>query len=58
MTGFYHVPRNNKLDSVQADSPEGIAYWEVYQMEWVRMNHVRTIAPTLAALLLARSLVG
>ena len=57
VTGLYHVPRNNKLDSVQAGSPEGIAYWKVYLTEWVRMNHVRTIAPAVAALLLALSLV-
>lgn len=55
-TGLYHVPRNNKLDGVQADSPEGITYWKVYLREWVRMNHVRTLAPTAAAVLLALSL--
>jgi uncharacterized membrane protein len=57
MTGLYHVPRNNRLDQLQADSPEGTAYWGVYRREWTRMNHVRTIAPAIAAGLLALSLL-
>ena len=57
MTGLYHVPRNNRLDRLQADSPEGTAYWTVYRREWTRMNHVRTIAPAIAAVLLAVSLL-
>ena len=57
LTGLYHVPRNNRLDGLQADSPEGAAYWATYLREWVRMNHVRTIAPAVAAVLLALSLV-
>jgi uncharacterized membrane protein len=56
MTGLYHVPRNNRLDRLDATSPEGSAFWTVYLQEWVRMNHVRTFAPLVAALLLALSL--
>lgn len=56
MTGLYHVPRNNRLDRLRADSAEGAAYWTVYLGEWVRMNHVRTVAPAVAAVLLAVSL--
>jgi len=52
----YHVPRNNMLDSLDPSSAEGIAYWATYLEEWVRMNHVRTIAPLLAAVLLTVSL--
>lgn len=57
MTGLYHVPRNNRLDQLQADSPEGTAYWATYLREWVRMNHVRTVAPAVTAVLLALSLI-
>ena len=57
MTGLYHVPRNNRLDQLRADSPEGTAYWAVYRREWTRMNHVRTVAPAVAAVLLAASLL-
>jgi uncharacterized membrane protein len=56
MTGLYHVPRNNLLDAVDPNSAEGVAYWATYVEEWVRMNHVRTLAPLLAAVLLALSL--
>lgn len=47
---------NNLLDAVDPNSADGIAYWATYVEEWVRMNHVRTIAPLVAAVLLALSL--
>jgi len=56
LTAGYHVPRNDMLDSFDPDSAEGIAYWATYLEEWVRMNHVRTIAPLAAAVLLVASL--
>ena len=56
LTAGYHVPRNNVLDGLDPNSAEGIAYWATYLEEWVRMNHVRTIAPLLAAVLLTVSL--
>lgn len=52
----YHVPRNNILDRLDPSSPEGIAYWAIYLEEWVRMNHLRTIAPLVTAVLLTISL--
>ena len=51
MTGTYHVPRNNRLGELDPASEEGIAYWTTYLREWVRMNHVRTVAPLVAAAL-------
>lgn len=56
VTGGYHVPRNNRLDALDPNSAAGIAYWATYLKEWVRMNHVRTIAPIVAAVLLTASL--
>ena len=56
LTGVYHVPRNDKLDGLDPNSAEGIAYWATYLKEWVTMNHVRTIAPLVSAVLLAISL--
>lgn len=56
MTVGYHVPRNNRLDSLDPNSAEGIAYWATYLEQWVRMNHVRTIAPLVSATLLTLSL--
>ncbi len=56
ITAGYHVPRNNVLDGLDPNTAEGIAYWAIYLEEWVRMNHVRTIAPLVSAILLTISL--
>ena len=56
MTGLYHVPRNNRLDRLDPASSQGMRYWEIYVRQWVRMNHVRTIAPAATVVLLALSL--
>ena len=56
LTIGYHVPRNDQLASLDPNSAEGVAYWATYLKEWVRMNHVRTIAPLVAAVLLTVSL--
>lgn len=56
LTIGYHVPRNDKLESLDPNSAEAIAYWATYLEEWVRMNHVRTIAPLVAAAMLTASL--
>lgn len=56
LTGVYHVPRNNKLDGFDPSSADGIAYWSTYLREWVRMNHVRTIAPLVSSIRLTVSL--
>lgn len=52
----YHVPRNNRLDRIDPESPEGEEYWSVYLSEWGSMNHVRSIAPFGSAVMLAVSL--
>ena len=52
----YHVPRNNRLDRLDPDGPEGADYWIVYLREWIPMNHVRTIAPLITAVMLTDSL--
>lgn len=56
VTATYHVPRNNALAAVEPASAHGMEYWVVYLREWVRMNHLRTIAPLVSAVLLAASL--
>jgi len=56
MTGLYHVPRNNRPDRLDPQTSQGQRYWEIYLYQWVRMNHVRTIAPAATALPLALSL--
>jgi uncharacterized membrane protein len=44
LTSGYHVPRNNALDAVDADSAEGQELWKRYVPDWTRWNHVRTLA--------------
>jgi len=58
LTVTYHVPRNNRLDRLDPSSSAGTAYWVTYQREWVSMNHVRTVAPLLSAVLLTVALAG
>jgi uncharacterized membrane protein len=54
----YHVPRNDRLDRVDPESVEGADYWATYQREWISMNHVRSLAPLVAAVMLAVSLTS
>ena len=56
LTIGYHVPRNDMLAGLDPDSADGVTYWATYLDEWVRMNHVRTIAPLASAVLLTVSL--
>ncbi len=53
LTVFYHVPRNERLGSLDPGSAEGLAYWKRYGKAWLRWNHVRTVAAILAAAFLA-----
>ena len=50
VTAAYHVPRNNLLADFDADSEMGAAYWRRYRAEWVRINHIRWMSGTLAAI--------
>lgn len=54
----YHVPRNDRLDRVDPESNEGAEFWVTYQRQWIPMNHVRTLAPLVAAMLLGASLTA
>lgn len=51
-----NVPRNNALASLDPSAPEAERYWPVYLREWTAWNHVRTVAPLTAAVLLMISL--
>jgi len=48
LTGAFHIPRNNALAAVQADSEEGHRTWASYLRQWVAGNHVRTLAAAIA----------
>ncbi len=49
VTGACHVPRNERLARMDAESEEAAAYWPVLLREWLRWNHVRTAASLLSA---------
>lgn len=48
VTVFGNVPMNERLDKLPVS--EAGTYWQVYLRDWVRWNHVRTFASTIAAL--------
>jgi uncharacterized membrane protein len=49
LTMGYHVPRNNALARLDAQSAEPASYWSRYVAEWTRWNHVRVAAGLAAA---------
>lgn len=49
VTMVFNVPRNNRLERLDATSADAAAYWPAYLREWTRWNHVRTGAALLAA---------
>lgn len=55
VTLVFNVPRNNRLATLEADSPQAAAYWPVYLREWLFWNHVRCIASIAAAVLALRA---
>jgi uncharacterized membrane protein len=58
LTIGYHVPRNDALEAVEAESAEGARYWARYLTEWTRANHVRAAACLGAAALLMVGITG
>jgi uncharacterized membrane protein len=55
ITMIFHVPRNNRLDRIEAQSTEGQAVWADYLVTWTRGNHLRaaTSALSVACLVVA-----
>ena len=58
VTATYHVPRNVRLDRVDADGPEAEAAWRTYDREWTRANHLRTLSGAVASTLLVLAAHG
>jgi uncharacterized membrane protein len=56
LTGAYHVPRNDTLAKLDPNSPGATSDWSRYVREWTAANHVRTLAPLAAAVLLTIAL--
>jgi uncharacterized membrane protein len=49
VTMAFNVPRNNALAELDPSDDAAAGYWTRYLAEWTRWNHVRTVAPTVAA---------
>lgn len=58
ITMAFHVPRNNRLDRVDADTTEGQAEWTGYVRSWTRGNHVRTATSTLSVAFLVMAVAA
>ena len=43
LTGGYHIPRNDKLDTFDPTTAEAARYWATFLREWTLWNHVRTV---------------
>jgi uncharacterized membrane protein len=56
VTVTYHVPRNDALATRDPQAPGSAAAWRTYARNWTALNHVRTAASTVSAVLLALSL--
>jgi len=56
LTGAYHIPRNDRLATLEPNSPDAASYWARYLVEWTSWNHVRTLAPLAASALLMLAL--
>jgi uncharacterized membrane protein len=52
VTIIFNVPLNNRLSVLNPDTAKAADYWLIYLSEWVRWNHIRTIASVTAAALL------
>jgi uncharacterized membrane protein len=49
VTIIFNVPRNDALARLEPGDPEAAAQWARYLAEWTAWNHVRTVAPLIAA---------
>ncbi|HZA90955.1 MAG TPA: anthrone oxygenase family protein [Solirubrobacterales bacterium] len=49
VTMAFNVPRNNALAQLDPSDDGAAGHWARYLAEWTRWNHVRTVAPTVAA---------
>ena len=56
VTIAFNVPLNNRLAVVDPNSEEGEQVWNIYLVEWVKWNHVRSISTLLSTLALMMGL--
>ena len=49
ITAVYHVPRNDRLDTIDAKTEAAAAAWASFVPGWVSMNHARTALSLVSA---------
>lgn len=52
LTGLGNVPMNNQLAAVSANNPAASESWQHYLDQWTRLNTLRTISATAAAMVM------
>ncbi len=52
LTVTYHVPRNDRLASLEPNGPGAVDHWTQYVVQWTPMNHHRTVTALATATLL------
>lgn len=57
-TRVVHVPMNDALAELDAESPEAAEPWRRYLARWTAWNHVRTVAALAAALAFTLALIA
>ena len=57
VTVAFNVPLNNRLAKVEPASSEGAEVWRHYLAAWTRWNTVRTVAPSISAVLYVLAMV-
>ncbi|MGY5777805.1 anthrone oxygenase family protein [Rhizobium sp. LEGMi135b] len=55
-TMVFNVPLNDALDKLDGHSAESAQLWSSYLSDWMRWNHVRTVASLLAACAFVKAL--
>jgi uncharacterized membrane protein len=51
LTFARNVPMNDRLETLDAHDPGAASYWRTYVRTWTAWNHVRSVAPLVAAAL-------
>lgn len=57
VTVFGNVPLNNQLKRSENDEVQLQTSWKIYQDQWTRLNHIRSLACAASCSLLAMALI-
>ena len=57
LTGLGNVPLNNQLAAVSANDPAASDNWQHYLDRWTRLNTIRTLSATAAAVMMLTGLL-